>query len=236
MHCKKHGDNKMNQPQMPKAQSNKENIKKQKKAIIIIFICLIGFVLIYSIISMIDWSGIFTNQPEDSGEYIYFYDEKLSQDLASDETYMSYDRTVNLLIEASGISETITEEDRAGYNEAINLLYSMIEYITIGNAEAYNSCFSSIYFSKADPIARFTKQKIYNITIIEVSQSEKADETGNIYTEYYYKLDYMIRHNNGSLRKDVGSDGIKTQHIILSDRTGDVLIDTIYTLNYINKS
>lgn len=211
-------------------------IKKQKKAIIVTFICLIGFVIIYSIIAMIDWSSIFFNVPEDSDEYIYFYDEKLSQDLDSDEIYMGYDRTINLLIEASGISETITDEDRTSYNEAINLLYDMIEYMIIGNAEGYNSCFSDIYYSNTEPKSRFTKQKIYNITIIEVSQSEKKDEDGNSYTEYYYKLDYMIRHNNGSLRKDVGSDGIKTQHVILSDRSGEVLIDTVYTLNYINKS
>lgn len=217
-------------------QKNRDVIKKQKKAIIITFICLIAFVLVYCIVSMIDWSGLFAEEPINNDEYIYFYDEDLSRDLATDDMYMSYDRTVNLLIEATGISETITDEDRNSYNEAVNLLYNMVEYMTIGNVEGYNSCFSDIYFNKAEPKARFTKQKIYNITIIEVSQSEKKDENGKSYTEYYYKLDYMIRHNNGSLRNDVGSDGIKTQHIILSDRSGEVLIDTIYTLNYINKA
>jgi len=209
-------------------------IKKQKKAIIIVFICLISFVIIYFALSAIDWQSIFSSEGDDPDDYIYFYDEKYSKNLDEDEVYMGYDRTVNLLIEASGISETITEDDRTSYNEAVNLLYSMIEYIIIGNDEAYNGCFSPLYFSKAEPQGKFTKQKLYNITIIEVSQSEKEDERGNAYTEYYYKLDYMIRHNNGSLRKDVGSDGIKTQHIILSDRTGLVLIDSIYTLNPIN--
>lgn len=209
-------------------------LKKQKKIIIIVFACLIGFVILYFALSAIDWQSIFTKESENTDDYIYFYDEKYSKNLDEDEIYMGYDRTVNLLIEASGMSETITEDDRTSYNEAVNLLYSMIEYMIIGNDEAYNGCFSSIYFSKAEPQGKFTKQKLYNITIIEVSQSEKTDENGKTYTEYYYKLDYMIRHNNGSLRKDVGSDGIKTQHIILSDRTGLVLIDTIYTLNPIN--
>lgn len=215
--------------------SNENIVKKQKKAIIITFICLIGFVVIYGILSMIDWSSIFPKDNESHDEYIYFYSEDLSKDLDSDEVYMGYDRTINLLIESSGISETITDEDRTSYNEAINLLYDMVGYMTIGNVDGYNSCFSSIYLAQTEAKVRFTKQKIYNITIIEVSESEKKDSNGNVYTEYYYKLDYMIRHNNGSLRNDVGSDGIKTQHIILSDRTGEVLIDTIYTLNYINK-
>lgn len=221
---------------MNELKSSKDSIKKQKRAIIITFLCLVGFVIIYFIFSAIDWTSIFTKDNGASDNYIYFYDEKLSHDLYSDDVYMGYDRTINILSEATGISETITENDRTSYNEAVNLLYNMIEYMIGGNADGYNSCFSSIYFSNAEPKVRFTKQKIYNITIIEVSQSEKQDENGNVYTEYYYKLDYMIRHNNGSLRNDVGSDGIKTQHIILSDKTGDVLIDTIYTLNYINKS
>ena len=212
-----------------------EKIKKQKRTIVIAFICLVGFVLIYLICSMIDWSSIFGTSSDQNDEYIYFYDEKLSKDLYSDETYMGYDRTINLMIESTGISETVTEEDRSSYNEAVNLLYSLIEYMMIGNVEGYNACFSPTYYSAADPLVRFTKQKIYNITIIEVSLLDKEDENGKTYTEYYYKLDYMIRHNNGSLRKDVGSDGIKTQHIILSDKTGEVLIDTIYTLNYINE-
>jgi hypothetical protein len=148
---------------------------------------------------------------------------------------MGYDRTVNLRIEANGTSETITPQDLTSYNEAINLLYSMIEYITIGNVEAYNACFSPIYFSTTPMKDRFTKQKIYNITIIEVSQTDKKDNEGKPYTEYYYKLDYMIRHNNGSLRNDMGSDCIKTQHIYLSDRSGTVLIDKLFTLNYIEK-
>ena len=107
----------------------------------------------------------------------------------------------------------------------------MVEYMIMGDAEAYNTCFSPIYFSTQSPKDRFTKQKLYNITIIEVSMTEKQDENGNSYTEYYYKLDYMIRHNNGSLRNDVGSDSIKSQHIYLSDRSGFVLIDKmiVYT-------
>ena len=212
-----------------------EQIKNQKKTIIIVFLCLVGFVLLYFLLSIVDWNSMFKSEnPSKDKDYIYFYDEKYSKNLDEDEIYMGYDRTINYLVEATGVSETIREEDRSGYSEAVNLLYSMVEYMIIGNVEGYNSCFSPTYFSKASPESGFTKQKPYNITIIEVSQTDKKDEGGKYYTEYYFKLDYMIRHNNGSLRDDVGSDGIKTQHIYMSDKTGSVLIDTIFTLNPIN--
>ena len=68
--------------------SNENIVKKQKKAIIITFICLIGFVVIYGILSMIDWSSIFPKDNESHDEYIYFYSEDLSKDLDSDEHYI----------------------------------------------------------------------------------------------------------------------------------------------------
>ena len=140
----------------------KSTAKKQKKIILIVFFSLVAFVILYFAISMINWDEIFKKDTDGTqDDYIYFYNEDLSKDLSTDEVYMGYDRSINLKIESSGITETILEEDLSGYNEAVNLLYSMVEYMTIGNAEAYNACFSEEYFSNAEPVQRFTKQKIF---------------------------------------------------------------------------
>lgn len=213
----------------------KNQLKKQKRTILIVFLCLVGFVALYCLLSMVDWQAIFNKEEPASPQNIYFYSEELSENLYSDEEYMSLDRSINLKKESTGWSDTITEEDLTSYNEAVNLIYSFIEYSIIGNVEAYNGCFSPIYYSQAAPKERFTKQKLYNITITEISITTKSDQSGASYTEYHYKLEYMIRHNNGSLRDDVGSDGIKPLYLYLSDRSGEVLIDTLYTLNYVSK-
>ena len=72
--------------------------------------------------------------------------------------------------------------------------------------------------------------------ITEVSVTDKMDDTGATYKEYYYTLEYMIRHNNGSLRNDMGSDCVKAQHLILSEKYSDeMLIDKMYTIDYIIK-
>ena len=205
--------------------SKETKLKKQKKTILIIFLCLVGFVAIYFSVYCI--SSLFPKYVVNEHD-IYFYDESYSQgDITKDETYMGLDRGIKYKNESTGVTVSILEKDLDGYNDAINLLYNMVEHMIMGDAEAYNNCFSPIYFSTESAKNRFTKQKLYNITIVETSITEKKDADGNSYVEYYYKLDYMIRHNNGSLRNDVGSDSIKSQHIYLSDRSGEVLIDKV---------
>lgn len=225
-----------NQSQQHEISPENEKLKKQKKTIIIIAISLVAFIIAYFMISLIDWNALFTKKNGATDNDIYFYSEDLSRDLFSDETYMGYDRSVSLKIESAGITNTITDKDAISHGEAVNLLYNLVEYMIIGNVEAYNSCFSSVYYENFSPKSYFTKQKLYNTVIIDVSSTEKIDEDGNYYTEYYYALDYKIRHNNGTLRNDVGSDAVRRQHILLSDRSGEVLIDTIYTINYIDTS
>ena len=203
----------------------KLKLKKQKKAILIVFLCMVGLIVVYFAVYFI--SSLFPKYVEYNPN-IYFYDEKYSTgDITKDEDYMSLDRIVHFKKEGTGVTVSVFEEDRKNYNEAVNLLYSMVEYMIMGNVEAYNGCFSEIYYSTESAKDYFTKQKLYNITITEVSETEKEDENGNRYTECYYKLDYMIRHNNGTLRNDIGSDSIKSQHIYMSKRSGDMLIDKL---------
>ncbi len=210
-----------------------DRLKKQKRIISIVFLSLIGFVILYLAVYWI--SSLFPKYTVDEYE-IYFYDEKYSMgDITKDETYMGKNRIINFKNVNSGVTVSVPEEDRTHYNEAVNLLYSMVEYMIMGNAEAYNGCFSPIYFETNSPEDYFTKQKIYDITIVEVSETEKQDENGNVYTEYYYMLEYYIRHNNGSLRTDVGSDEMRPQHVYLSDRSGNVLIDKLIVYTPVSK-
>ena len=130
-------------------------------------------------------------------------------------------------------SETIlTEEDAKSHGEAFYLLYNLIDYIKAGDHESYNSCFSSYYFKTSQPQGKFTKQKIYDIIITELpTESKSAD--GVSFMEYNYTIEYRIRHNNGSFRRDIGSDQSKKQYVKLSERSGEgVLIDRIYTVTH----
>jgi len=215
------------------------SINKQKRTIIIIIAVSIVFIAVYFAIASIDFKKLLgDNKSNNSSLNIYFYDESLSKNIFQDEKYMELNRTITFSKTAWGTSETLLDDDDAiTAGPAANLLYHMTGYILTGNHEAYNECFSDYYYNNGgEAQGRFTQQKIYNITITEVSVTDKIDSEGTPYKEYYYKLEYMIRHNNGSLRNDMGSDCIKTQHIILSDRSSEeILIDEIYTVDTVIK-
>lgn len=216
---------------------NIEKIKKQKKTIIIIMLISTLIVALYFLFTLIDFDKLFSNDlPADTNKYpIYFYDEDLSKNIFQDEIYMGYDRTINL--QKGAVKITIDENDAVTSGPAVNLIYNMIGYIISGNHEGYNSCFSENYYRYASPVKKFTQQKIYNIVITEVSVTNETDENGESYIRHYYTLEYMIRHNNGSLRNDMGSDCIKTQHLYISENnsSGEALIDNLFVLEYVER-
>ena len=222
-----------------KEKSKGTDVTKQKKKIIKIMIGLLVFVLIYVGLTYVDFDKLFGKTDEDGGSApIYFYDESLSKNILQDEKYLEKDRSITFVKTSSGIGETLLDEqDAVEAGPAAKLLYNMLGYILSGNHDGYNSCFSDYYYSNGGEMkGKFTQQKIYKITITEVAVQDKTDENGESYKEYYYTLEYMIMHNNGTLRDDMGSDCIKTQHIYLSERYGDeLLIDKLYTINYVEK-
>jgi len=215
------------------SETSTNTLKKQKKIIISIIISMVVFIAAYYVIASIDWSALFDKSGDKNGtgnDTIYFYDEKLSTNIFQDEQYMALDRSINF--SKNNWTSTIDDESAVREGPAVNLIYNMLGYILSGNNEAYNSCFSSEYYKQAKPMGRFTQQKIYNIVITEISVNNNAvDENGVQYVQYFYKLEYMIRHNNGSLRNDMGSDCIRAQYLVLSERfSNEVLIDNMYTL------
>ena len=126
--------------------------------------------------------------------------------------------------------EIQNESDALSKSESLLLLYNMIEYIKSGNSTSYNDCFSTYYFSKHQPQGEFTKQKIYDIIITELSP-EVQSSNGKSFTVYNFTVEYRIRHNNGSLRNDIGSDQSRKQYFKISDRDGSGLkIDDVFVI------
>lgn len=224
---------------MNEEKREKENLKKQKKIILIVIASLIAFAVIYFLIGLIDFDAIFNNPDENdknnpSSVAIHFYDKSYSENPTEDEWYMNEAFKNITYVYGSGTvfsDEIQTAEDAKAKSESLLLLYNLVGYIKDGDSDNYNKCFSSFYFSNHERQKEFTKQKIYDIIITEFSTQTKSAD-GRSFTEYTFTLEYRIRHNNGSLRDDIGSGQSRKQYINISERTGaGLLIDDIYTLN-----
>ena len=160
-----------------------------------------------------------------------FYPADFNENIYEDEdylelmrgNYLSYcDSATNVTY---GIKRGQTDHYGADVSYMVEHVYTIIE----GNHEAYNAYFSDAYYdSGRKPKDAFTMQKLYNILINRMSVETVSEDIGN-YTKYVYAVTYQIYENNGTFRRDIG-DGAKTQYIVVTDRTGELLIDRISTV------
>lgn len=207
------------------AQDEKSGLDKRlKKIIIAIFAGMTAFVVIgYALVQFVDLDRLF--QPADTEKRpntIVFVTPNYDEDIYADAVYMGLDRNICIYDVDTGLRESLEPEDFEAYDESVRFMYDFVNAIIGGDVEKYNSCFADAAYRKE----AFTKQKLYNILITKLSEEEIEDESGT-WTEYEFVLEYMIRHNNGTLRLDIESDAIRAQYITVTDRSGEYLIESM---------
>ena len=89
------------------------------------------------------------------------------------------------------------------------------------DVDAYNNCFNEMYYKKNDKKETFSQQMIYEAEIRYAS--EEDGKNGEKITTYY--LFYKLYENDGSLRRDVGSDAVVPMRVVLRTLpTGEISI------------
>ena len=209
--------------------------KNLKKRILTVFLVIVGVLIVLGLLVhlLTKWDNGLSEEDQDGKQPIesvtiefsteYVTDE---EELLSDDKYLGYDRTVYYVPQA-GVVIGLTEDSYDDYGACTELICNFLTSIINGDADSYNEYFSELYYKTNAPQAPFSMQKLYAITITPYSETDKSSD-GRKYTEYIYALDYRIRRNNGSLRPDIDSDGIRTQYIVLTDREGDLKIDRLF--------
>lgn len=95
------------------------------------------------------------------------------------------------------------------------------------DVDAYNSCFNEVYYKKHEKQAAFSQQMIYEAEIRFASEEKATDGER---TATYYLL-YKLYQNDGSLRRDVGSDAIVPMRVVLRiTPDGDISISEWQTI------
>ena len=160
-----------------------------------------------------------------------FYTADYDENIFEDEEYLSLiENGIIKYDNASGLMVDITFENAKDQGETIDFLAKYIESIINGDNESYNSFFSTKYYKNNSPKDRYTMQKVYDATITYYTVSDEEEKTAN-YTKYVYKLKYRIYKNNGTFRQDIGDDS-KTQYIVITNREGKWLIDSVNSPQY----
>ena len=161
---------------------------------------------------------------------INFADASLSLYPELDSEYMSLNRTIYFVKSGTTTIKTeMTEETYPQYSKAVRHIVKLIEAALAGDSAAYNACFSAEFIAASGAYAPFTKQKLYDIAIIEYSTNAAVPE--GYEKASLYGLAYKIKDNNGSLRTDIESDAELEQYLsVVEDCDGNVYIHGIQVI------
>lgn len=208
----------------------------KRKMLLIFGILVIVLILMFVLVSVLEgWlSRSQTEQPiHGTPQTIIFHTPNYDEDITKDSYYMDLDRQIYYADLSTGVTISLSKETYKEQGEGVEMLCHMVESIIAGDHEEYNTYFSEAYLDAEGEKDMFTAQKLYNITITLISREEITEE-GETFTRETYTLEYMIYQNNGTFRTDVGSDAIRKQGVVMTDREGELLIDAIssYTYSY----
>ncbi len=206
-----------------------------KRRMVLIFGILLAVLVLMAILVTVleNWlAKAQTEQPEHgTPQTIIFHTPDYDEDITKDKAYMDRDRQIYYSDLSTGVTISLSEKTYGEHGESVELLCHMIESIIAGDHETYNTFFSEEYLDREGEKDMFTAQKLYEIKITLLSR-EEIIEDGLKSTVETFTLEYMIYENNGTFRTDVGSDAIRKQNVVVSDREGDMLIDSIVSHTY----
>ena len=124
--------------------------------------------------------------------------------------YLELDRQYYLCEPEYGVREAL-DESRISADPELSLLRDYIESLIDGYPNACRSLFTASALAE-NPIPDFSQQMIYRVEITK---------TGTEAGRTTYRLEYMIYRNNGTYRRDVGSDAVRPEYLTLVEVGGN---------------
>ena len=213
--------------------SLRRQTQAMKKRMLLVIGCILGaLVLLFGVITLISY--LTADDANEIPEYDYTFYPVYEGDILEYAPYVAKNRALNYCDNpyGYGLTQAVTDENRATFDARVLFLEAYIKTVIAGDSEAYNALFSEQYYKNHDPMQPFSPQMIYNI-YANYDMTEKDDNGELLYT---YKLSYMILRNDGTFRRDIGSESTRLQYITLRESAeGTILVDRIVTLHKTEK-
>lgn len=204
--------------------------KKQKKAVIIAIVITVSVLILLALaVGILEHFGNGNDDKETVGTVppSELDDTKEENfDIMEYDKYLRLDRNIYYEDKGTGVTVSVDEDNAAGQGKGFEVVYGVLTAINRGDANGYNSYMGADALKKES----FTQQQIYDIKVGKYSVYTVSGENGVPYTEYVFEIRYKIQENNGSFRKDIGSDASRKHYYVINDSSGELLVmDIIYT-------
>ena len=154
------------------------------------------------------------------GEEIDFYPVDEHLDIRTDPEYAQLDHRVHYNDPATGATYSLEAEELASAEPYACFFYYYFDSVISGDASLYATYFSDSYLRENELPDDFTPQMIYDIRITPHSSGDT--ELGSAYL-----VDYKILRNNGTFRRDIGSNASRTLVFYLVEQEGELYVNDI---------
>ncbi len=186
------------------------NRKKLKIAVLTVGIALVVLILLAVFLPMLLSALQKSNEESGALPDSAFYEPDYEKNIFEDEAYQKLDSSV--LYMDFGTGETLTEQNYRTVGVASAFFYTYFQAIINGDAQTYRSLLTDTYIKEKNPPERFTMQMLYDISVNQIQRSAQTEYQGKEVTAYYFSVSYRIFRNDGTFRKDVGSNQSVTQY------------------------
>ena len=203
-----------------------ENEKKGKKiGVVKLALMILGGIVLLLLTTVVLLYLLLPEKKPEPQKEIRFY-PVVEQNIFENQQYLAKDRSVYYCEDPAGYGRTtvITDADRETFDVKVRFVEIYLNCLISGDRETLKTLCTA-EFLKAQPLPDFTQQMLYDMHIYY--QDEEPQEDGS--KKFMYRLEYKIFQNNGTYRRDVGSDGAKAEYLVLwvSQDGTDIKIDEI---------
>ena len=122
-----------------------------------------------------------------------------------------------------GETMELTDDTVRYFGAESEVFLAFFRAITEGDAKAYAALFTDAYFETNERIASFDRQLAYDIEVVK--ESETTAESGA--RTIRFTVGYKLYHNNGTLRRDIGSGACRPQIFTLVETPDGFRIGSI---------
>ena len=187
----------------------------KKKKLIKLFI-IVGISLLCLFILSVILEKVVLSHSTPKLDYDFYVAEE-PEDIHEDSAYLQKDRTLYYTDEMGQCWQINTAADNGDIGAKFFYLYFYC--LEEGDYETFNTLFSDEF----EDYAPFTTQRTYAKEVKYLYDEQIDDNTYSI----TYSLDYNIMKNDGSFRRDIGSDMSRTQYITLYYNSEEAWIEEV---------
>ncbi|MGM9682343.1 MAG: hypothetical protein ACI3XQ_01965 [Eubacteriales bacterium] len=207
----------------------KKNVKK--RILIIIGAVILLIILMFAMTLILD--KVLTkvrNENEVTADFD-FYEPDYDEDIFADEEYAELIKNgLMKYCDLNNVTTDIDADTAVAFGDDAEFMVNLVYSIINGDVDAYNDAFSSLYYTKSSEKDNFTKQKLYDVVITKIYQGTESTTQESYFTATF-TLEYKILKNNGTFRNDF-MEGSRRQYIQISDREGELKIDSVSVNRY----